>query len=233
MAGLMALEHDACRQPPRSRKWPNARTTRPRQDGTRRDLPTVQAPACPLAAALASDLERLNIRAWWDFDLYAGQDFHDAILTALDAAKAVIVIWSETAVRSPWVRDEATRASRQSKLVTTHVSTFDLANLPLGFGQRHSTDVRDRGAIVRALAKHGVVPQPEGARTNPERGRELIAKLRDMKAGRHARHNDPGVPSDAPDRTLGIDPKSKKQVTLRAGRFGPFVQLGTKSVEIR
>lgn len=99
----------------------------------------------PVAAAL--DLERLNIRAWWDFDLYAGQDFHDAVLTALDAAKAVIVIWSETAVRSPWVRDEATRASRQSKLVTTHVSTFDLANLPLGFGQRHSTDVKTEGLL--------------------------------------------------------------------------------------
>ena len=106
-----------------------------------------------LAQALADDLTGRGVDVWWDLELYAGQDFHDAILAALDACKAVIVIWSAAAARSPWVRDEASRAARDNKLITTHAPGFDLAHIPLGMGQRQCEDVTDRAAIIKALGK--------------------------------------------------------------------------------
>jgi TIR domain-containing protein len=113
----------------------------------------------PVAQALANDLSVAGISVWWDIELFAGQNFHDAIVAALNNAKAVIVIWSKAAAASSWVRDEAQKADRQNKLITTHVPNFDLIDVPLGFGQRHCDNVEDRAAIIRALGVHGVHPQ--------------------------------------------------------------------------
>src|SRR5262245_31137243 len=43
--------------------------------------------------------------------------------------------------RSPWVRDEVSRAARQNKLITVRVAVFDVAQLPLPFGQRQCDPV--------------------------------------------------------------------------------------------
>jgi hypothetical protein len=149
----------------------------------------------------------------------AGQDVHDAILAALDDAKVVVVIWSDTATRSPWVRDEATRAARQNKLVTTHVPAFDLGDLPLGFGQRHSTDVGDRPAVVRALASLGVLGQSAPIGSRADRGRDLLTRVREIGARDRATQS-----RQAQERVLGPDPESKKLIMLRVGRFGPYVE---------
>ena len=37
-----------------------------------------------IAEALADDLRDRGVEVWWDYQLYAGDDFHDAILAALD-----------------------------------------------------------------------------------------------------------------------------------------------------
>ncbi len=153
-----------------------------------------------VATALATKLKTWAIEVWWDYDLYAGENFHDTILASIDAAKAVIVVWSDTAARSSWVRDEATRASRQIKLVATHLPTFNLENLPLGFGQIHSTSVDDDAGILRALQRFGL----------PRQVLRSHASVRPL----------------ADQRILGMDPKSGKRVALCAGRFGPYVQLG-------
>ena len=63
----------------------------------------------------------------------------------------VIVIWSEDAAASPWVRDEARRAARQKKLITVHVPGFDPADIPLGFGDHHSESIADRDRLIAAL----------------------------------------------------------------------------------
>lgn len=286
----------------------------------------------PIAENLAKRLGALGFRIWWDLELYAGEDFHDAILNALKAAKAVIVIWSDTAARSPWVRDEARRAMEQSKLIATHLPQFDLANLPMPFGTLHTSRVDDLPTILRALNKFGVqsankhavgeekpgsTSQPEQApqtsepsskppapwrqglrqhgwgqikpkpinvtpqehqdladwakqqaqnEQDPAKRQELnrLAQLNEFfaKQNRDAQAQNPneqaiaapgapgtnvGSPSSPPleerspspvaaanepkaqhniIRTLGIDPDTGKQVTLRTGRFGSYLQLG-------
>src|SRR5262245_5701653 len=70
-----------------------------------------------IARGLADDLTARGLQVWWDLEVYAGQNFQNAILCALDASKVAIVIWSATAVKSAWVRDEATRAAKGAKLI--------------------------------------------------------------------------------------------------------------------
>ena len=93
----------------------------------------------------------------WDQDFAGGEDFDRAILAAIDGARCVIVVWSPTSVLSPYVRDEARRAQKVSKLITTYVAGFDLADVPLGFGSLHAIPVDDAVRIGRSLAVRGIV----------------------------------------------------------------------------
>jgi len=55
----------------------------------------------------------------------------------LAAAKAVLVLWSDEAVKSQWVRAEANRAREDNKLVQL---SLDGARLPLPFDQIQCAD---------------------------------------------------------------------------------------------
>ena len=66
-----------------------------------------------------------------------------------------------------WVRDEARRAAKKSKLITAHVPGFDLENIPLGFGERRCDNVEDRAQIVRALGRFGILPQDRSPELAP------------------------------------------------------------------
>ena len=110
-----------------------------------------------IAEGLASDLRARHIKVWWDSDLYAGENFHDAILKAIDSAKAVIVIWSDAAVRSQFVRCEAQRGVDQGKLLPTHVEGFDRKNLPPEFDAIHCVAVDARGMVCSSLERLGVM----------------------------------------------------------------------------
>jgi hypothetical protein len=93
----------------------------------------------------------------WDQDFIGGMDFEQAICDAIDAARSVIVVWSPVSVQSPFVRDEARRALRANKLITTHVTGFDAAAVPLGFGHLHTIPVDNQDLVRKSLAGYGVV----------------------------------------------------------------------------
>ncbi len=94
----------------------------------------------------------------WDQDFIGGTDFEQAICSAIDAARSVIVVWSPVSVQSPFVRDEARRALRANKLITTHTAGFDAAtSAPLGFGHLHTIPVDNQELVRKSLAAHGVV----------------------------------------------------------------------------
>ncbi|MEL6317543.1 MAG: toll/interleukin-1 receptor domain-containing protein, partial [Pseudomonadota bacterium] len=77
------------------------------------------------AERLAKRLEALGLSVWWDRRLLPGDDWELAIEEAIDAAKAVIVIWSQESVRSKPVRAEARRADRRDKLVPIAIETVE------------------------------------------------------------------------------------------------------------
>lgn len=117
-----------------------------------------------VAEALASYLEGVGIEAWSDRKIKSGQNFSLAIETALELVQAVIVIWSDTAVKSEFVLNEANFALDPDKLITVHVQGFDKRKIPIGFRLRQSEGVEDRERLIQSLGRFGVHPDAAPAR---------------------------------------------------------------------
>jgi tetratricopeptide (TPR) repeat protein len=85
-------------------------------------------------SALVDALERDGFSVWWDAHVGAGQDWRDRIACELDAAKCVIVAWSQGSVgpAGRFVRDEAGRALHRGVYLPIKLDPVDP---PLGFGE--------------------------------------------------------------------------------------------------
>jgi hypothetical protein len=92
------------------------------------------------AERLARALGARNWTVWWDREMVAGENIHQVIQRELDAAGAVVVLWSKSSCDSDWVKDEANAASKRGTLVP---ASLDGTEPPLGFGSRHAADLRD------------------------------------------------------------------------------------------
>lgn len=112
----------------------------------------------PLALILRHDLMACGFTVGWDDDIAAGDNYRSAIQAMINAAAAVIVIWSPAAVGSEFVIDEATEAHRQGKLIATHVSGMSIHDFPLGLRQRQSYPVDCTARLVGALRARGIGP---------------------------------------------------------------------------
>ena len=73
------------------------------------------------ARALAAIIEANGNSVWYDARLPAHRWYADVIQEQLDAAKAVLIIWSAEAVRSQWVRSEADRARHNGTLIQLRI----------------------------------------------------------------------------------------------------------------
>ncbi len=139
------------------------------------------------ARMLAQALEDAGLQVWWDTLIEGGAAFAKTIEAALAASDAVIVLWSQHAVASDWVLDEAARGRDLRKLVPLSI---DGTEPPLGFGQYQSITLQhDKDSIAPAsleavlravlpLAGREVLPRPpsraEHAPANASRRRLLI-----------------------------------------------------------
>src|SRR5215468_4172902 len=95
-----------------------------------------EARARPVAALL----ERAGHSVWWDRQIKGGGEFGAEIEAALNAADKVVVLWSERAVKSAWVRDEAAVGRDTGRLVP---ASLDGALPPLGFRQFQTIDLSE------------------------------------------------------------------------------------------
>jgi serine/threonine-protein kinase len=84
----------------------------------------------PLVDALQAD----GFSVWWDEQIGGGAAWRQAIETELNAAKCVIVAWSQRSIgpEGTFVQDEATRAQQRRVYVPVLI---DKVHLPLGFGE--------------------------------------------------------------------------------------------------
>lgn len=101
---------------------------------------------------------------WWDRRVGAGAQFAAEIEHALDRADAVVVLWSDHAAKSPWVRDEAAIGRDTGRIVPL---TLDGSLPPIGFRQFQSLDFagwkgskRDRrlAALLEAIEQLSKAP---------------------------------------------------------------------------
>jgi len=93
-----------------------------------------KARVAPLIAAI----EAKGWTVWWDPEITPGQEFDDQIDAEIDAAKAVLVVWSPLSVSSRWVRGEAREAAERGILVPVR---FEQARLPMDVRAIHTTDM--------------------------------------------------------------------------------------------
>jgi tetratricopeptide (TPR) repeat protein len=89
------------------------------------------------ARHFAQALERTGHKVWWDPHVRGGSEFSKVIEGALEAADAVVVLWSKESVESSWVRDEASAGRDRGRLVPV---TIDGTKAPLGFRQFQTID---------------------------------------------------------------------------------------------
>jgi formylglycine-generating enzyme required for sulfatase activity len=82
------------------------------------------------AERLAAVLEAHGYEVWWDYELAVGPDFRDQIEAKLELARLVIVLWCSGAVKSRFVRSEASRADKRNKLIQCYLEWVEP---PVGF----------------------------------------------------------------------------------------------------
>lgn len=85
-------------------------------------------PDAAAAARMARELGKSGRTVWYDSELPAHRAYADVIERELEAAAAVVVLWSRAAVDSQWVRSEANRARELGKLVQARL---DGTRLPM------------------------------------------------------------------------------------------------------
>jgi eukaryotic-like serine/threonine-protein kinase len=66
---------------------------------------------------LVRALEARGLEVWWDSRIAGGSEFTREIETQLEAAGAVLVVWSRHSIGSLWVADEASAGLERGKLV--------------------------------------------------------------------------------------------------------------------
>src|SRR3954449_8704821 len=128
----------------------------------------------PFARRLADALRACGWSVWWDYgNLRGGQHFHRTIEEAIHDARVVIAVWSKASVESGWVRDEATLALEENKLVPLRI---DMARLPLGFRSIHTidraswtgeTDAEPFDRLVKDLSHYLGPPNASGRSEHP------------------------------------------------------------------
>jgi adenylate cyclase len=128
---------------------------------------TDKARVAPLVAALEAE----GWSVWWDPEMAPGQEFDSMIAAELEAARAVLVVWTPASVSSRWVRGEAREAADRGILVPTR---FDDVKLPIDVRAIHTTDLdawqeNPQSAafqeLIRALRPlAGGAPGKEGAK---------------------------------------------------------------------
>ncbi|HSP97721.1 MAG TPA: toll/interleukin-1 receptor domain-containing protein, partial [Candidatus Dormibacteraeota bacterium] len=88
---------------------------------------------------LVQALEARGLSIWIDHsDIPPGATFDDAIESALDAARCVIVVWTAHSVASRWVRSEASAALDRNRLVPV---LFEPVPIPLEFRRVQTADL--------------------------------------------------------------------------------------------
>ncbi|HEV2818581.1 MAG TPA: toll/interleukin-1 receptor domain-containing protein [Allosphingosinicella sp.] len=91
---------------------------------------------------LAEAVRQQGYSVWWDEELPPHLSYSDVIAEQIGAAKAAIVVWSESAARSQWVRAEADLARNQAKLIQASV---DGRMPPMPFNQIQFAAIGDWG----------------------------------------------------------------------------------------
>ena len=86
-----------------------------------------------LTEKLAEYLEGCGLDVYWDTELTSLKEFDWQLNEQLRLSGAVVVVWSEGAVVSPWVRYEVDHGAARRILVHARAEDLDPAKIPEAF----------------------------------------------------------------------------------------------------
>jgi hypothetical protein len=116
-----------------------------------------------IVRSLHADLNGAGFRVWYDRDIAAGigagEDFRKRIRAQIDAAKAVVVLWSKASAESDWVIAEASRAHDRRKLIPLLLAPLRPQDVPDPFAVLDILPYAANGdiaALKRALERKGI-----------------------------------------------------------------------------
>jgi formylglycine-generating enzyme required for sulfatase activity len=91
--------------------------------------------------SLAQALEKKGWSVWWDRRIPIGRSFDEVIEEALDGSKVVVVVWTNTSVKSQWVKNEAREGLRRRVLFP--VMLVEEVRIPLEFRDVQTAHLMD------------------------------------------------------------------------------------------
>ncbi|MEP0393076.1 MAG: TIR domain-containing protein [Erythrobacter sp.] len=89
---------------------------------------------------MAKALEAEGYSVWWDRDLRAGEEFDNVIDKHIKESNAIVVVWSDTSIKSNWVKEEAEDGVIENKLVP---ALIDEVVIPRGFRRIQAAELQD------------------------------------------------------------------------------------------
>jgi len=92
----------------------------------------------PIAQSIAEALEAEGFTVWWDKILRAGQTYDEVTENMLRESSVVVVLWSQTSVKSKWVRAEATLGERNAVVIPAMIEE---AERPIMFELTQTADL--------------------------------------------------------------------------------------------
>jgi adenylate cyclase len=117
-------------------------------------------------APLVAALERQGWSVWWDRSIPPGRNFDEVLEEEIDAARCVVVMWTEASIDSQWVRSEALEGMEREILVPVRL---DDVRLPFAFRRVQTADLLSwpdggddgqyGGFISSVAAAVGVAPE--------------------------------------------------------------------------
>ena len=136
------------------------------------------------AKTVVATLEQAGLTVWWDDLITSGERFGSSLSKALEAARAVVVLWSKASLDSHWVQDEAMYARDRNRLVPISI---DGSEPPLGFRQFQYIDVSREGlgagsppmqrvvaTVGKLLERQPVAPSASSKSSSPRFGRRSL-----------------------------------------------------------
>lgn len=160
---------------------------------------------------LVRALEETGWSIFWDRTVPPGKTWRQVIGGEIESARCVVVVWSETSVRSEWVQEEAEVGRRKGILIPV---LLDAVDPPFGFGSIQAAHLAawegDPSspffAPLRAAISAVLGPSPAEQTDEEHRQREKEARLREeaRKAQEPVPHKAPSViepQPPGPDRT--------------------------------
>jgi serine/threonine protein kinase len=127
---------------------------------------------------LADTLQKRNLSVWYDEYLHWGDDFTAEIQEKIITSSAVLVIWSKSACESDWVKGEADRARKCSKLIQAKIED---CQLPVPFNTLHCGDLASWNETPDAIEINKIIAAVSNLKSAKPESKEIDDNLAQVR----------------------------------------------------